>query len=97
MATSKLLTPEQQQLSQAMVRYWGAFVTNANPTAGGQTAWPPYRSGQLMSLRPGDDSRAVKAETYSAQHQCSLWDQISYDWLTTNPDRFAQQVGVPAS
>ncbi|WP_344592102.1 carboxylesterase/lipase family protein [Actinomadura vinacea] len=98
MATSKLLTPEQQQLSRAMVRYWGAFVTKANPTtAGGQAAWPAYRSGKLMSLRPGDGSQAVKTEVYSAQHQCSLWNQISYDWLTTNPDRLAQQVGAAAS
>ncbi|MBP8535037.1 carboxylesterase family protein, partial [Streptomyces sp. MK37H] len=95
METSKSLTPEQQRLSMAMVRYWGAFVKHANPTTGGLAAWPSYRSGKYMSLLPGDDSQALKSEVYADRHRCSFWNSISYDWLTTNPDRLAAQAGVP--
>lgn len=97
METSKLLTPEQQQLSTAMVRYWGAFVKHANPTTAGLAAWPSYRSGKYMSLLPGDDSRALKSKVYADRHQCSFWNSIRYDGLTTNPDRLAAQAGVPTS
>ncbi|GAA4632912.1 carboxylesterase family protein [Actinoallomurus vinaceus] len=96
-AASKSLTPAQQELSQAMVRYWGAFVRNANPTAGGQADWPSYRSGKLMSLLPGDGSHAVTSAAYSTQHKCTLWNRISYNWLPDNPDRLATQAGVPTS
>ncbi|MEU0838696.1 carboxylesterase family protein [Streptomyces sp. NPDC005962] len=81
----KPLTPEQQQLSRTMVRYWGAFVRDANPTTREQPAWPPYRSGRFMSLLPGDRSKAVGSAVYSARHQCSYWNGIDYDWLTTDP------------
>jgi carboxylesterase type B len=97
MPASSSLTPAQQELSQEMVRYWGAFVTNADPTAGGQAHWPSYRSDKMMSLLPGDQSHAVPTVEYSAQHQCALWNRISYDWLSTNPDQFAKQVGVPGA
>ncbi|WP_281198643.1 carboxylesterase family protein [Streptomyces phaeochromogenes] len=89
METSKSLTPEQQQLSTAMVRYWGAFVKHANPTTAGPAAWPSYRSGKYMSLLPGDDSRALKSKVYADRHQCSFWNSTSYDGLTTDPDRLA--------
>lgn len=97
METSKLQTPEQRQLSTAMVGYWGAFVKHANPTTAGLAAWPSYRSGKYMSLLPGDDSQALKSEVYADRHQCSFWNSVSYDWLTTNPDRLAAQAGVPTS
>lgn len=78
-----------------MVRSWGAFVRGANPTAEGQAAWPPYRSGKLMSLLPGGRGGAVNSEEYSARHQCSYWDGIGYDWLTTDPAPLAERAGVP--
>ncbi|MDH6214874.1 carboxylesterase/lipase family protein [Streptomyces pseudovenezuelae] len=95
--TSKSLTPGQQRLSTAMVRYWGSFVKHASPTTAGLAAWPSYNSGRYMSLLPGDDSRALKSAVYANRHQCSFWNGISYDGLTTNPDRLAAQAGVPTS
>ncbi|MBA6440339.1 MULTISPECIES: carboxylesterase/lipase family protein [Streptomyces] len=97
MATTKLLAPEQQQLSSAMVRYWGAFVKHANPTTAGQEAWPSYRSGKYMSLLPGEDSQALEVEVFAARHQCSFWNSTDYGWLTTDPDVLAKRAGVPAS
>jgi len=69
-----LLTPAQLELSQQMVRYWGAFVATGRPEASGQPAWPRYTSGQLMSLRPGDQTQLISAGTFGAEHQCSFWN-----------------------
>jgi len=69
-----LLTPAQLQLSQQMVKYWGAFVATGTPEVQGQPAWPRYTSGQLMSLRPGDQTQTITAATFGAEHQCSFWD-----------------------
>ena len=77
-----LLTPAQLELSRQMVRYWGAFTTFGAPEVSGQPWWPRYTSGQpmsqlmsqLMSLRPGDQTRTITAATYAAEHQCSFWN-----------------------
>ncbi|MGH3124630.1 MAG: carboxylesterase family protein, partial [Streptosporangiaceae bacterium] len=69
-----LLTPAQLELSQQMIGYWGAFVTTGAPEVPGQPTWPQYSSGQLMSLRPGDQSQPITAATFGAEHQCSFWN-----------------------
>jgi para-nitrobenzyl esterase len=69
-----LLTPAQLELSQQMVKYWGAFVATGRPEIPGQPAWPRYTSGQLMSLRPGGQSQPISAATFGAEHQCSFWN-----------------------
>jgi carboxylesterase type B len=69
-----LLTPAQRELSQQMVRYWGAFVTSGAPEVHGQPAWPRYTSGRLMSLRPADQTTTITAATFGAEHQCSFWN-----------------------
>ena len=68
------LTPAQLELSRLMVRYWGAFVATGAPEIWGQPAWPRYTSGQLMSLRPGDQTQTITAADYGAEHQCSFWN-----------------------
>jgi para-nitrobenzyl esterase len=69
-----LLTPAQLQLSRQMVRYWGAFTAAGAPEVPGQPLWPRYTSRQLMSLRPGNQTRTIPAGTFAAEHQCSFWD-----------------------
>jgi para-nitrobenzyl esterase len=69
-----LLTPAQLQLSRQMVRYWGAFTATGAPEAAGQPLWPRYTSRQLISLRPGDQTRTIPAGTFAAEHQCSFWN-----------------------
>jgi para-nitrobenzyl esterase len=69
-----LLTPGQLELSQQMVRYWGAFTATGEPDVPGQPRWPRYTSSQLMSLRPGGQTRTITAGTYAAEHQCSFWN-----------------------
>jgi len=69
-----LLTPAQLELSQQMIKYWGAFVATGRPEVPGQPTWPKYSSGQLMSLRPGDQTQTISAATFGAEHQCSFWN-----------------------
>jgi para-nitrobenzyl esterase len=57
-----------------MIRYWGAFVATGRPEVLGQPTWPRYSGGQLMSLRPGDQTQPISAATFSAEHQCSFWN-----------------------
>ncbi|MFF7651571.1 carboxylesterase/lipase family protein [Streptomyces sp. NPDC007983] len=89
---AKPLTPEQRRLSRTMLRYWGAFVRDADPATDGQAAWPPYRGTTLMSLLPGGRGKAVDSEAYAARHRCSFWNGISYDWLTTDPAQLASSL-----
>jgi carboxylesterase type B len=68
------LTPAQLQLSHQMIVWWGAFTRLGVPEAPGQPSWPAYTSRQLMSLRPGGQSRTIPAATFAAQHQCGFWN-----------------------
>ena len=70
-----LLTPAQLELSQQMIRYWGAFVATGRPEVASQPAWPQYAgSGQLMSLRPGEQTTTISTATFEDEHQCSFWN-----------------------
>jgi len=74
------LTPAQLRLSRQMIAYWGAFTWSGSPRVPGQPYWPAYSgsagaNARLMSLRPGNQSRAITAATFGAEHQCSFWDQ----------------------
>jgi carboxylesterase type B len=69
-----LLTPAQLQLSRQMVEWWGAFTKFGAPEVLGQPFWPTDNHGQLMSLRPGDQSQVISGATFGAEHQCSFWD-----------------------
>jgi para-nitrobenzyl esterase len=73
-------TPAEQELSSQMVTYWGEFTKTGSPDTSGQPRWPTYSASagsqaKLISLQPGDRTGAITAATYSAEHQCSFWDQ----------------------
>jgi carboxylesterase type B len=70
------LTPAQLELSNQMVRYWGSFARYGAPFVRGQTFWPPYQSGQMLSLRPGDASTPISDAEFGAEHNCSFWDSL---------------------
>lgn len=70
-------TAAQRELSDRMIRYWGAFVKNHDPAVAGQVAWPGVAAGgTLMALRPGDESRAVPLADVRKAHHCELWDRL---------------------
>ena len=68
------LTPAQLELSHQMIVWWGAFTRLGALDAPGQPSWPAYTSRQLMSLRPGGQSRTIPAATFAAEHQCGFWN-----------------------
>jgi para-nitrobenzyl esterase len=69
-------TPAQRQLSEQMVRWWGAFARFGAPFVPRQPYWPSYRHDRIMSLRPGDQSVAIPASEFAAEHNCSFWNSI---------------------
>jgi carboxylesterase type B len=73
----KLLTPAQLELSQWMVRYWGAFVRAGDPNVAGQAAWPSLGSSRsFMSLQEGTASAAEPFAQFGAEHNCAFWDAL---------------------
>ncbi len=70
------LTPAQLELSNWMVRYWGAFARFGAPLVRGQTLWPAYQSGKMLSLRQGNGSTAISDAEFGAEHNCSFWDSL---------------------
>jgi carboxylesterase type B len=70
------LTPAQLELSNWMVRYWGAFARFGAPFVRGQAVWPPYQTGRMMSLRQGNGSIAISDAEFSAEHNCAFWNSL---------------------
>lgn len=82
---SEQFTTAKQELSHTMMKYWGAFVTNANPNVLGQAEWPDTASGHIMTLQQGRNSTAITGAQFTADHHCDLWDQIDPSWLDYDP------------
>jgi carboxylesterase type B len=67
----------ERQLARDMKRYWGAFTLHGTPDAPGLAPWPRYnRSGLVMSLRAGGQSRPISDAQLVAEHQCGFWDSL---------------------
>jgi para-nitrobenzyl esterase len=68
----------ERRLARDMKRYWGAFVLRGTPNAAGLTQWPVYnRTGKIMSLRAGGQSRTISDAQFVAEHQCDFWDNLA--------------------
>lgn len=68
-------SPQQKELSQAMMDYWIRFVTSGDP-GGTSPRWEPLKpgNGRVLSLAPG----AIDYESgFSTAHHCDLWDSIA--------------------
>ena len=70
-------TPAEHELSDEMVRYWGAFVATGRPAVPGQPAWPPFdTSHALLSLTVGTPT-LEPATAFDAAHRCTLWNRLA--------------------
>jgi para-nitrobenzyl esterase len=67
------LNPEQKTLSRQMVRYWGSFVRDGVPRAGGQPAMPGG-PGLVLSLKTASKGGNTVSTTVGQEHQCDIWD-----------------------
>ena len=72
---SSLFNAGERQLSDQIVRYWGAFVKSGAPRAAGQPSWPSHTSTSpvQLSLDTNSHSRLLDDSTISAEHHCSFW------------------------
>jgi para-nitrobenzyl esterase len=67
------LTPEQEQLAAAMVRYWTQFAATGDPNSAATPEWPAYTAATdiYQSLVPP----TPHPETgFAADHRCEFWD-----------------------
>jgi len=67
-------TPDQEQLSAAMIKYWTQFAATGDPNFANLPVWLPYSaaSDQFQSLVPPSPSPETG---FDADHKCSsLWN-----------------------
>src|SRR5205814_76497 len=65
------LTPDQQRLSRAMVRYWTQFARTGSPDAPRTPFWP--RAGADMRLQTLARATPAPAPGFADEHQCAFW------------------------
>jgi para-nitrobenzyl esterase len=71
------LTPEQQELSATMVRYWTTFAATGNPNGPDVPRWHRYRdSGDVQGLDL-DSARGVGPVDVAAEANCALWASLA--------------------
>jgi para-nitrobenzyl esterase len=71
------LKPDQERLSQTMMRYWSRFAATGNPNGSGLPKWAPYRveaAAQVESLGPSGGG--IGPVDFVARHHCDFWQTI---------------------
>lgn len=65
-------SPDQRQLSDAMIRYWSQFAKTGDPNVSNTPVWSPYSAAtdQYQSLAPPTPTIEVSFDTV---HKCSLF------------------------
>lgn len=65
---------DEQSLAHDMKVYWAAFVQGKEPPTN-LSAWPPYGSNrQVLSLRPGGNTKLISDDELAREHNCAFWD-----------------------
>jgi para-nitrobenzyl esterase len=79
-AFPQALAAGQEQLSDAMVRYWTRFARTGKPSAPRNVRWPRYDAdaiGQahMLSLRP-PAPLVMSDNVFESDHQCVFWNSV---------------------
>ncbi|HEV2781791.1 MAG TPA: carboxylesterase family protein, partial [Actinophytocola sp.] len=70
------LTPEQQALSAAMVRYWTNFARDGDPNGRGVPAWHRFRSpDDVLALGLGPNG--IRPIDIAAASNCAFWEALA--------------------
>jgi para-nitrobenzyl esterase len=65
------LSADQEQLSEAMIRYWSRFAHTGNPNSSEAPAWPRYRaSDRFLSL---EAPTPTTKGGFAVDHKCAVW------------------------
>jgi para-nitrobenzyl esterase len=71
------LTPEQQELSATMVRYWTTFAATGDPNGRGVPTWLRYRdSGDVQGLDLAS-AGGVGPVDVAAESHCAFWTSLA--------------------
>jgi para-nitrobenzyl esterase len=66
------LSPEQQQLSTTMLRYWTNFAERSFPSGFSTPPWPRYESA-APQMQTFDPPRPQLRSDFAAEHRCAFW------------------------
>lgn len=70
------LTPEQERLSDTMVRYWTSFAHKGKPKAKHAPRWPEFdHADETLSLDLGRDG--VRTTDVGVASNCAFWEQLT--------------------
>ena len=68
-----VMTKEQVELSDTMIRYWSTFAHNGEPSAAGLPEWPKFTTPDtVLSLAP----KAMHTVDYAQEHRLAFWKQV---------------------
>ncbi|MGR6964802.1 carboxylesterase/lipase family protein [Geodermatophilus sp. URMC 61] len=71
------LTPEQQELSATMVRYWTTFAATGDPNGRGTPGWHRYRdSGDVQGLDLAS-AGGIGPVDVAAESHCAFWASLA--------------------
>jgi para-nitrobenzyl esterase len=67
------LTPDEQSLAAAMVKYWTQFAATGSPNGSGAPPWTNYTTANdtYQSLHPPTPGPTTN---FAADHHCAFWD-----------------------
>ena len=66
------LDPDQEELSENMVHYWGHFARFGNPNSSFTPLWPQYNPG-VDEFRSLNTSGPTTELGFATDHKCGLW------------------------